>query len=148
MDSTRFLPFANSGPSTPMNQSHISLAALLPNAPAHPNVKEWVDHHESIAVIHKRDDADTWRGWRRHLFRLVPFLTFANTGIYLAYLILRISCVIWAQKARHTIYAAAWMFIAVEIAVSIPPLMHNSWTMWSLKKRTRQKLRLKGYDVP
>ncbi|PNY23757.1 Cellulose synthase catalytic subunit [UDP-forming] [Tolypocladium capitatum] len=137
------------------NQSHISLAALLPNAAAHPPGKEhppgrgWSDDRgESIAVLHDRDDADIWRGWKRHLFRLVPFLTFANTGFYLAYLGLRIACVIWAERARDETYAAAWIFIAVEIAVAIPSLMHNSWTMWSLKKRTRQKLRLTGYDVP
>jgi cellulose synthase/poly-beta-1,6-N-acetylglucosamine synthase-like glycosyltransferase len=78
----------------------------------------------------------------------VPFLTFANTGFYLAYLALRVACVIWAQNARNETYAAAWIFIAVEFAVAVPSLMHNTWTMWSMKKRTRQKLRLRGYDVP
>ncbi|KAF4510975.1 hypothetical protein G6O67_002818 [Ophiocordyceps sinensis] len=146
--STRFLPFPELGPSTPMNQSNISLAGLLQNAAAQPGTKSWAESDESIAVLHKRDDADIWRGWKRHLFRLVPVLTFVNTGIYLVYLALRVLCVIWAQRANDTIYAAAWVFIGVEMAVAVPSLMHNSWTMWSMKKRTRQKLRLKGYDVP
>lgn len=98
--------------------------------------------------MHDRDDADIWKGWRRHVFRLVPFLTLANTCVYLAYLALHIACVVWAQEANNIIFAAARVFIAVEIAVAIPSLIHNSWTMWSLKKRNRQKLRLRGYDVP
>ncbi|PHH84631.1 hypothetical protein CDD83_1638 [Cordyceps sp. RAO-2017] len=148
--STKFSPFADSGPSTPMNQSNISLAALLQNAASQQSGKNSPEHDatDSISVLHSRDDADIWHGWRRHLFRLVPFMTFANTGIYLAYLVLRILCVLSAQKYHQEIYAAAWVFIAVEIAVAIPSLLHNSWTMWSMKKRARQKLRLRGYDVP
>ncbi|KAK8929114.1 hypothetical protein H634G_03362 [Metarhizium anisopliae BRIP 53293] len=142
------VPFHNdSGPSTPMNQSHISLTGLLKQAQPPAGGKDWVDR-ESIDIVHKRDDSDIWKGWRRHLFRLVPLLTFANTGFYIAYLALRIACVVWAQNAFETTYSAAWIFIAVEIAVAIPSLMHNSWTMMSMKKRYRPKLRLRGYDVP
>ncbi|KJZ71228.1 hypothetical protein HIM_09371 [Hirsutella minnesotensis 3608] len=147
--SAKFLPFADSGPATPMNQSNISLAGLLQNAAAQPGcTKSWADSGESVTVVHKRDDADIWRGWKRHLFRLVPVITLLNTGLYLFYLVYRILCIIWAQQAFEATYAAAWVFIAVEVAVAIPSLMHNSWTMWSMKKRNRQKLRLKGYDVP
>ena len=60
----------------------------------------------------------------------------------------RILCVAWAQQARNTTYAQAWIFIAVEIAVAIPTQMHNFWTMWSSKKRNRPKLRLMGEEVP
>ncbi|TWU71941.1 hypothetical protein ED733_003693 [Metarhizium rileyi] len=142
------VPFHNdSGPSTPMNQSHISLTGLLKQAQPPAGGKDWVDR-ETIDIVHKRDDSDIWKGWRRYLFRLVPFLTFANTGLYLAYLALRIACVVWAQRAFETTYSAAWIFIAVEIAVAVPSLMHNSWTMMPLKKRYRPKLRLRGYDVP
>lgn len=45
-------------------------------------------------------------------------------------------------------YAGAWVFVAIEIAVMIPSLMHNCWTMMALKKRGRAKLRLTGNDVP
>ncbi|KAG8415795.1 hypothetical protein J3459_014050 [Metarhizium acridum] len=52
------------------------------------------------------------------------------------------------ERFSDDILSAAWIFIAVEIAVAIPSLMHNSWTMMSMKKRYRPKLRLRGYDVP
>jgi hypothetical protein len=129
------------------NQSHISLTGLLKQAQPHAGGKDWIDR-EGIDIVHKRDDVDIWKGWKRHLFRLVPVLTFANTALYLAYLALRIACVIFAQNEQETTYAGAWIFIAVEIAVAIPSLMHNSWTMMSMKKRYRPKLRLRGYDVP
>lgn len=76
-------------------------------------------------------------------------MTFANTGLYLAYLGLRVAAIIWAQNANRTTYAAAWIFIAVEVMVAIPSLMHNTWTMWSMKKRNRPKMRLIGnHDCP
>jgi hypothetical protein len=108
---------------------------------------EWVQPG-SIARLHDRDDADIWKGWRRWIFHLVPYLTFANTGLYLTYLGLRIACVVLAQRAQDTTFPGAWIFIAIEIAVAIPSQMHNFWTMWALKKRTRAKLRLVGNEVP
>ncbi|RBQ75061.1 hypothetical protein FVER14953_12066 [Fusarium verticillioides] len=142
-------------PSSLMNQSHLSLAALLPggNSPHSSSAntlynKDYIVDSSTIQHVHKRDDAEIWGGWKRWVFRLVPFLTFANTGLYMAYLALRIACVIWAQNAADTTYAGAWIFIGVEIATAIPSLMHNTWTMWSMKKRNRPKLRLTGNDVP
>ncbi|KAI8670615.1 hypothetical protein NCS57_00533600 [Fusarium keratoplasticum] len=130
------------------NQSHLSLAALLPGSTARNSSKDFSVDESAIQQVHKRDDSDIWKGWKRWVFKLVPVLTFANTGLYMAYLVLRIACVIWAQNAAGEVYAAAWVFIAVEIAVAIPSLMHNTWTMWSMKKRQRPKLRLTGNDVP
>lgn len=132
------------------NQSHLSLAALLPGSTARNSnaSKDFSVDESAIQQVHKRDDSDIWGGWKRWVFKLVPFLTFANTGLYMAYLALRVACVIWAQNAAEEVYAAAWVFIAVEIAVAIPSLMHNTWTMWSMKKRQRPKLRLTGNDVP
>lgn len=142
------IPFhPDSGPGTPMNQSHISLTGLLKQAQPPAGGKDWVES-ETIDVVHKRDDSDIWKGWKRYLFTLVPFITVANTCLYLGYLALRIACVIWAQNAQGTTYAAAWAFIAVEIAVAIPPLLHNGWTLMAMKKRYRPKLRLRGYEVP
>ncbi|ENH65146.1 Cellulose synthase catalytic subunit [UDP-forming] [Fusarium oxysporum f. sp. cubense race 1] len=142
-------------PSSLMNQSHLSLAALLPGggSPQSSSAntlynKDYIVDSSTIQHVHKRDDAEIWGGWKRWVFRLVPFLTFANTGLYMAYLALRIACVIWAQNAADTTYAGAWIFIGVEIATAIPSLMHNTWTMWSMKKRNRPKLRLTGNDVP
>ncbi|KAG5816544.1 hypothetical protein H9Q74_000835 [Fusarium xylarioides] len=142
-------------PSSLMNQSHPSLAALLPGGSSpHSSSsntlynKDYIVDSSTIQHVHKRDDAEIWGGWKRWVFRLVPVLTFANTGLYLAYLALRIACVIWAQNAADTTYAGAWIFIGVEVATAIPSLMHNTWTMWSMKKRNRPKLRLIGNDVP
>ncbi|KAF4256015.1 hypothetical protein KXW98_005436 [Aspergillus fumigatus] len=128
-------------------QSHQSLAPLVNASPSPLFAKDWVQSG-SIARIHKRDDADIWRGWKRWVFSLVPFLTLANTGLYLFYLGLRIACIILAQNAAGYTYAGAWVFVAIEIAVAIPSLMHNCWTMMALKKRGRPKLRLTGNDVP
>ncbi|KAJ4328874.1 hypothetical protein N0V84_000662 [Fusarium piperis] len=132
------------------NQSHLSLAALLPGSTARNSnaSKDFSVDESTIQQVHKRDDSDIWKGWKRWVFKLVPVLTFLNTGLYMAYLALRIACVIWAQNAAGAVYAAAWVFIAVEIAVAIPSLMHNTWTMWSMKKRQRPKLRLTGNEVP
>lgn len=98
----RNLSSLDSRPSTPTptNQSHLSLTALLPQSHRQ-NPKDWVER-DSIARLHDRDDAEIWGGWKRYLFKLVPILTFANTGIYLCYLGLRIACVLWAQDAQHT----------------------------------------------
>lgn len=135
---------------TPVQQSSQSLVAPLVNTPGSPGyAKEWVQAGKaSIARISDRDDADTWKGWKRWVFFLTPFLTFANTGIYLFYLGLRIYCIIMAQNAAGVSYAGAWVFVAIEIAVAIPSLMHNCWTMLALKKRGRAKLRLTGNECP
>lgn len=53
-----------------------------------------------------------------------------------------------AQQATGVSYAGAWVFVAIEVAVAIPSLMHNCWTMMALKKRGRARLRLTGNDVP
>ncbi|KAF6840743.1 glycosyltransferase family 2 [Colletotrichum musicola] len=138
----------DSAPNSPMNQSHQSLAALLPGQQSPALNKEWVEGSDQIARLHKRDDSEIWGGWKRKVFKLVPFLILLATAMYLVYLALRIYCVIEAQKAAREIYAQAWVFIAVEIAVAIPSLMHNIWTMWSMKRRHRPKLRLMGEEVP
>ncbi|KAF4451508.1 hypothetical protein F53441_5517 [Fusarium austroafricanum] len=137
------------------NQSHLSLAALLPGGQSPQSSsqntlynKDYIVDSSAIQHVHKRDDTEIWGGWKRWVFKFVPVITFLNTGLYLAYLGLRIACVIWAQNAANTTYAGAWIFIAVEIATAIPSLMHNSWTMMSMKKRKRPKLRLTGNDVP
>ncbi|KAL9942622.1 hypothetical protein ACHAO5_007773 [Verticillium nonalfalfae] len=137
---------SDSGPTTPMQQSQLSLAALLPNGPAPVIDADWVNKSNSIARLHDRDDADIWKGWKRYVFKLVPVLTILNTAMYLLYLGYRIYCVVAAQKLRNTTYAQAWVFIGVEIAVALPALMHNIWTMMAMKKRLRPKLRLTSND--
>lgn len=129
------------------NQSHISLTGLLNKAQPPAGGKDWVES-EAIDVVHKRDDSDIWKGWKRYLFFLAPYLLILNTLLYLAYLALRICAIYWAQSAAGKVFAGAWIFVGVEIAVTIPPLMHNGWTMMAMKKRNRPKLRLRGYEVP
>lgn len=128
-------------------QSHQSLTALVDQPPSPLYAKDWVQQG-SIARVADRDDVDIWKGWRRYVYMLVPFLTFGNTAIYVFYLVLRIACVILAQNAAHQTYAGAWVFIALEVATAIPSMMHNAWTMWALKGRQRPKLRLTGDDCP
>ncbi|KAH7129462.1 family 2 glycosyltransferase [Dactylonectria estremocensis] len=136
-------------PSSLMNQSHLSLAALLPGgaSPSTNASKDYVNR-DCIQQLHNRDDADIWKGWRRYLYTLVPFMTIINTALYIGYLTLRIACIISAQNAQNNVYATAWVFLGIELATAIPPLMHNGWTMWSMKKRQRPKLRLTGNDCP
>lgn len=129
------------------NQSHLTLAGLLPHTPEPTLDKDWVVPG-TVARIHDRDDADIWKGWRRFIYRFTPFMTIANTALYMVYLVMRIYCVIQAQKAFHSVFVAAWVFIAVELATAIPALMHNGWTIMSVRKRNRPKLRLMGDDVP
>lgn len=119
----------------------------MPSAPPPLLAQDWVKEGY-IARLHDRDDSEIWKGWKRLLFRFVPFLTLLNTALYLLYLAYRIYCVIDAQRVRGMVFAQAWVFIGVEIAVAIPSLMHNLWTMWAMKKRHRPKLRLVADDVP
>ncbi|KAJ5806899.1 hypothetical protein N7474_010491 [Penicillium riverlandense] len=130
-----------------IDQSNLSLTNLVTQSSSPVFAKDWVQPG-SIARISDRDDVDTWKGWKRFLFKFVPFFTFANSGLYLFYLGLRVFCVVAAQKAAGESYAAAWVFIAIEIAVAIPSQLHNCWTMMAMKKRGRPKLRLMGDDVP
>jgi cellulose synthase/poly-beta-1,6-N-acetylglucosamine synthase-like glycosyltransferase len=131
----------------PQYQSNVSLAALLPSAPPPLLAQDWVKEGY-IARLHHRDDSDIWKGWKRLLFRFVPFLTLLNTALYLLYLSFRVYCVVSAQRVNGQVFAQAWVFIGVEVAVAIPSLMHNLWTMWAMKKRHRPKLRLVSDDVP
>ncbi|KAJ5034859.1 uncharacterized protein L3040_008127 [Drepanopeziza brunnea f. sp. 'multigermtubi'] len=134
------------------SQSHHSLAPLM--KPHHTSKStsglssEYTFTEDSIAHLHKRDDVEIFKGWRRKVSRFMPFLMFGNTFLYFAYLGLRIACVIMAQNSQNTIYAGAWAFLAVEILVAIPSQMHNFLLMCGLKKRQRPKLRLRGEDGP
>ncbi|EFX01819.1 glycosyl transferase, family 2 [Grosmannia clavigera kw1407] len=129
------------------NQSHLTLAGLLPHTPEPTLEKDWVVPG-TVARLHDRDDADIWKGWRRFLYKFTPMMTVLNTGLYLLYLALRIYCVVSAQNAFGAVFVAAWIFIAVELSTAIPSLLHNGWTIMSVRRRNRPKLRLMGDDVP
>lgn len=68
--------------------------------------------------------------------------------MYFFYLGLRIYCIVMAQRSVDIYYGGAWIFVAVEMAVAIPSMIHNLWTVMAWKKRSRPKLRLTGDKVP
>ncbi|CAL3970657.1 unnamed protein product [Diplocarpon coronariae] len=132
------------------SRSFHSLAPLFktaaPPTPSLPSQHSTVS--DTISYLHDRDDVEISHGWRRALFRFVPFLAFTNTALYILYLGLRVACVVLAQNEYGVAYPGAWIFLAIEIVVAIPSQMHNFWTMWAMKKRHRPKLRLKTDEVP
>ena len=126
----------------------MSLAPLV-TEPASPGfAKDWVKSG-SIARLYDRDDAEIWKGWKRWVFALVPFLTFANTGLYLFYLGLRI-CMHHHGTECGPVSAmpVPGFSSAIEITVAIPSLMHNCWTMMALKKRGRAKAAIDRQGLP
>lgn len=125
--------------------SHIN---LLSRPPSPTLTKAPVGGGSGITQLHERDDSEIWYGWRRKLFHLIPLITLLNTVLYLVYLGLRIACVCFAQDSAGQVYIQAWIFIVIEFSVALPPLMHNMWTMWAIKKRGRPRMRLVGDDVP
>lgn len=132
-------------------QSHQSLTTLVNTPPStlplNPS-KYSITSEDSIEKIAKRDDIELSFGWRRFVFKFVPVLALVNAGLYLAYLALRITCVILAQREYGILYPGAWVFLSVEIFVAIPSQMHNFWTMFAAKSRNRPQLRLRKNDVP
>ncbi|KIH91981.1 glycosyltransferase family 2 [Sporothrix brasiliensis 5110] len=129
------------------DQSHVTLTNLLNQTPEPVLSEDWVVPG-TVAQIHNRDDADTWKGWRRLVYKFTPYLTVLNMGLYLLYLTYRIICIVSAQNRFRTVFAAAWLFVAVEVATAIPSLMHNCWTVMAIHKRRRPKLRWMGDDAP
>ncbi|CAK7245109.1 MAG: hypothetical protein STHCBS139747_006678 [Sporothrix thermara] len=138
----------DSRPGTPSrDQSQVTLTKLLQQTPEPALSNDWVVPG-SVAQLHDRDDADTWKGWRRFVYRFTPYLTILNMGLYLLYLAFRIYCIVAAQNKFGITFAAAWLFVAVEVATAIPSLLHNCWTVMAIHKRRRPKLRWMGDDAP
>jgi len=102
----------------------------------------------AIVRFHERDDVEQWSGLKRYVYRLAPFLILADVLLYLVYLGLRLYCNIDVQRKTNIDAGPAWVFIAVELLITIPYLMNNFWAMFALKKRNRPRLRLAGDDVP
>jgi hypothetical protein len=102
----------------------------------------------SIIKVASRDDIDHMARWKRWLFTLTPFLVILSLLAYWSYFIVRIYCVISAQKKMNQMYPLAWVFIAVELTVAIPTMLHLFMTIFILNPRNRPKYRLIGNDVP
>lgn len=103
----------------------------------------------TIVRLHDRDDVEQWKGIKRYLYFLAPFLILIDVALYLAYLAFRLYCNIDVQRTTGISAGAAWIFLGVEILITIPYLMNNGWAMFALKSRNRPRLRLMGHhDVP
>lgn len=129
-----------------LRQSHASLLHLFPNT-SQIFDREWVEKGH-IAKIHRRDDKVEWPNWKRYLYYTAPFLALATLATYWGYFVLRIYCVVAAQRAEGRAFPMAWIFVAIELAVAVPTFMQMFWSVFILKKRNRPKLRLVGDDVP
>lgn len=102
----------------------------------------------NIESLAHRDDIDLLKPWKRRLYFLSSFLVVAAFLTYVLYFGLRIHFTLAAQRADRMIFPAAWLFVTVEMAVATPVLFHSLWSVFVLKSRRRQKLRLKGNNVP
>ncbi|KXJ86555.1 glycosyltransferase family 2 protein [Microdochium bolleyi] len=102
-----------------------------------------------IVRLHDRDDAEQWKGVKRYMYFFAPFFIAIDVLLYLAYLGFRLYCNIDVQRRTNISAGAAWVFVGVEFLITIPYLMNNAWALFSLKSRTRPRLRLTGNsDVP
>ncbi|KAF1990738.1 glycosyltransferase family 2 protein [Aulographum hederae CBS 113979] len=138
-------------PSSYFNQSPYrsqeQLKSLVPDAPSAYFDRDWVKEG-SIAKLHSRDDHEHMPNWKRYLYYSVPFLAVATLGTYWLYFTLRILFVMSAQRLNKSTFPMAWVFIGIEISVAIPTFLQLFWSIFVLKKRKREKLRLVGNDVP
>ncbi|CAK7275306.1 hypothetical protein SEPCBS119000_006626 [Sporothrix epigloea] len=138
----------DSRPGTPYREAGQATPTKLLRQTPEPTLSDGWIIPGSVAQLHDRDDADTWNGWRRFVYRFTPYFTLISMGLYLLYLTFRIICIVAAQRKFGTTFAAAWLFVAVEVATAIPSLLHNSWTVMGIHKRQRPKLRWMGDDAP
>ena len=101
-----------------------------------------------IESLAPRDDVDFLKPWKRCLYFFSSVLVLSAFLSYVLYIAFRIHTTVAAQKANHTSYPAAWIFIVIELASATPVLLNSLWSVFVLKSRGRQKLRLKGDTVP
>ena len=102
----------------------------------------------SIIKEAERDDIEHMPNWKRHLFRTTPVFVILSFVVYWIYFVYRIHCLLDAQTAVGTPYPLAWIFIAVELSVVIPTLLHSFMIIFIINPRKRPQLRLCGEDVP
>ena len=109
-----------------------------------------VDPAENYTIqrLAKFDDKELLSTPKRIMYRASPILILASILGNWLYLVLRAHYTILAQRSAHTIYYMAWIFIVVELLVSIPMLLHRFWGLHATGARKRPKLRLVGDNVP
>ena len=131
-----------------LQRSSDTLGALLPNTSEQTFFKkDWVKTGQ-IAQLHSRDDKEFLTGWKRRVYYLAPFLAMLTLCLYWLYFGLRITFVVDAQQKFGAPFPLAWVFITIEIIVSVPIFMNTFQSLFILKRRHRPKLRLVGNDVP
>jgi len=134
------VPASDGTKPSPLSSNTSSRSTLLLEANA--------SHPYCIESIAQRDDIDLLKPWKRRLYFPSSFLVVAAFLTYVLYFGLRIHFTLAAQRADRTIFPAAWLFVTVEMAVATPVLFHSLWSVFVLKSRRRQKLRLRGDIVP
>lgn len=101
-----------------------------------------------VERLHGKDDIDHMPTWKRRINRLTPFFSMIAVGAYWVYFSFRIRYTIAAQAVAHKVFVMAWIFIAVEIGVAFPMLLHQFWQCFLIKGRSREKLRIVGDVTP
>jgi hypothetical protein len=76
----------------------------------------------TIETLHKHDDVDLLKPWKRKLYRLSPLFTFFTVAAYFLYYGYRIYCIMEAQRAYHKTFIMAWVFISAEGCVACKSL--------------------------
>lgn len=119
-----------------------------------------------VERVHGTDDIDHLPLWKRRLNKCTPLFSVAAAASYWVYLVYRIKYTVAAQQALHRVFVMAWAFIAVELGVAceiqctltsqrsytepilVPMLCHQTWQLFLIKGRSREKLRIVGDNTP
>jgi len=102
----------------------------------------------SVVTLARKDDIEHMAIWKQRLYKATPFITVCILAANIVYLFLRVRFTLDAQRHDKEIFYMAWVFIAVELGVVSPMVMHQFWSLFIIKSRVRQKLRLLGPEVP
>ncbi|KAL2201692.1 glycosyl transferase [Sarocladium strictum] len=102
----------------------------------------------AIKRIAKHDDAELLSPWKRWAYRLSGPLAILTIIVHIFYFVLRIVFTRLAEKEANKVYWMAWAFIAIEVIVLLPMLMHRLWGLHAVGMRWRPKLRIIDDNVP
>ena len=76
------------------------------------------DPKYTIEKYEDNDDAGYVTTWRWWLHRILPLTTFVAVVAGLLYFVFRIRYTVQSQRASHSVYPMAWIFILVEAGVA------------------------------
>ncbi|KAL8679352.1 MAG: hypothetical protein Q9186_004357 [Xanthomendoza sp. 1 TL-2023] len=106
------------------------------------------DPFYAVETVEDQDDAGYVTTWRNKLSRILPLTTFAGIATYLLYFAFRVKATVDSQRAEHTVFPAAWIFIAIETGMKFQGYLFQLLQCFSARKRQRPRLRLVGSCVP